>query len=84
MKKLENEITDFLYNDEIVLKDIIRVTFKEVRSSDYNIYINCYLNVIAFDDFLKEKERINYAIMDILQKNHIEMAYNTQTIEIKK
>ena len=84
MKSLEEQIVDFLYKDEIVYKDIIRVSFKEIRSSDYNIYINCYLNVVDLDDFLKEKERLNYAIMDILQKNNIELAYNTQTIEIKK
>ena len=84
MKKLEEQILNFLNNDEIVIKDTANVSFREVRSSDYNIYVYCYLKVADYADFLKEKERLNYTIMEILQKDGIEMAYNTQTIEIKK
>lgn len=84
MKKLEDQILEFLNNDEMVIKDTANVSFREVRSSDYNIYVYCYLKVAAYGDFLKEKERLNYTIMEILQKDGIEMAYNTQTIEIKK
>ena len=80
MKKLEEQILNFLNNDEIVIKDTANVSFREVRSSDYNIYVYCYLKVADYADFLKEKERLNYTIMEILQKDGIEMAYKNQTI----
>ena len=83
MMNLEKQILDFLNNDEMVVKDTAHVAFREVRSSDYNVFIYCYIKVTQYADFLREKGRINYIIMDILRKNNIEMAYNTQTIEIK-
>lgn len=84
MMDLERQILEFLENDSMVVEGRKSVSFKEVRASDYNIFIYCYLKVSSLNDFYREKERINYIIMDILQKNNIEMAYNTQTIELKK
>lgn len=84
MKSLERKILDYLNSDPIVIKDSANACFKEVRQSDYQIYVYCYLNLVNFVEFLKEKERINYAIMKILQNNNIEMAYDTKTIEIMK
>ena len=77
-------IAGVLNQDEKVIEGSANVVFKEVRSSDYNIFIYCYINIVDYAVFLAEKERINYTIMDILQKNNIDMAYDTQTIEIKK
>ena len=83
MMNVEEQIMDLLNHNEYVLSDSANVSFREVRSSDYSIFIYCYLNVVSYVDFLREKEKLNYEIVNILHRNGIELAYNTQTIEIK-
>ena len=83
MMNLEEQILDLLNHNEKVIAESANVFFKEVRSSDYSVFVYCYLNVVNFVQFLKEKEKINYEIMNVLHKNGIELAYNTQTVEIK-
>jgi hypothetical protein len=46
--------------------------------------VYCYLNVVEYRDFLSEKEKLNYGIMNIVHQSDIELAYDTKTIEIKK
>ena len=84
MQALEAQILSFLNNCESIIPDSANVFFKEIRSNDFCLTIYCYLNIIDYGEFMKEKERINYAIMKIIKENHIELAYDTQTIEIKR
>lgn len=83
MKILEEQILDYLNNNAVVIDETANVSFSEIGSSDYNINIYCYLNVIDYKLFLKEKENINYGIMNIVHQNNVELAYETKTIEIK-
>ena len=43
-----------------------------------------YINETNYGKFLEIKEQINYSIMTILQNQGVELAYNTQTIYVKK
>lgn len=83
MKKLEINIFDYLANEEIVVEDSQNVFFKEIGSSEYKLFIYCYLKVVEYEHYLAAKEKLNYEIMKIVNKNNIELAYETKTIEIK-
>ncbi len=83
METLKQEILEYLDNRRTVLPDSANVFFTEIKSSEFNISIYCYLNTIEYTEFLEEKEIINYKIMEIVRKNNIELAYDTKTIEIK-
>ncbi len=82
--KLERKIERYLKTNEHVIEGSSNVCFKDLRSSDYNIFIYCYLNIVDYTEFLKQKEIINYDIMNIIHECNIELAYDTKTIELKK
>ena len=49
-----------------------------------DVFIIAYINETNYGKFLEIKEQINYAIMTILQNQGVELAYNTQTVYVKK
>ena len=82
--ELKTQILECLNNDENVIKDSANVFFSEIGTNEYKISIFCYVNTAEYIEFLNIKERLNYNIMDIVNKNHIELAYETQTVHISR
>ena len=83
IENLKNEIINVLQQNEKVIKEKIMVYFNEVGTSSYNMFICCYFNTSDYTEYLKLKEQINKNIIDVVNKNNIELAYDTKTIEIK-
>ena len=84
LNELAKQINQLLIKDENVLNETITVRFTEIVSSGLNLQIVVYINIKNYKEFLVEKEKINYNIMKIVKDNNIELAYDTQTIEIKQ
>lgn len=85
--KVENtksRIQQMLENKETVIKDTISVKFQDISDNGIDIVVIAYINEINYSKYLDIKEQINYEIMAILQDEGVELAYNTQTIYVKK
>ncbi len=65
-------------------KESIRVFFSTISANGIDISIGFYTDLIELVDFLKFKEEINYTLLEILEKAHIELAYPSQSIYLKK
>ena len=49
-----------------------------------DLVVIAYINKTNYAEYLDIKEQINYEIMEILAKENVEMAYNTQTMYLRK
>lgn len=67
-----------------VLKENIRVFFDTISASGIDISISFYTDIIDLEDFMKFKEEINYALLKMINEAHIELAYPSQSIYLKK
>ena len=86
-QKLEffkNQIIELLKQNENIIQDTINIHFNEITTNGLNIMILFYFNVSDYIQFLDLKEQVNKNIMDLVNKNRIELAYDTKTIEIKR
>lgn len=68
---------------EHVLNENIRVFFHNISNNGINVKITFYTDIINYTDFLKFKEEMNFSILDLVQKNGIELAYDSKTVYLK-
>lgn len=67
-----------------VLKENIRVFFDTISANGIDLSVSFYTDIIDFEEFLKFKEEINYTLLEIVEQKHIELAYPSQSIYLKK
>lgn len=84
VEKVRTEIENMLLNQEEILSDTISVKFQNILDSGIQIVVIAYTNIVSYAIYLELKEKLNYNIMQILEDNKVELAYNTQTIYVKK
>lgn len=84
VENVKNQIQQMLENREDIIKDSVTVKFENISANGMELLIIGYINETNYGKFLDIKEQINYAIMLILQNQGVELAYNTQTVYVKK
>lgn len=84
LKILEERIKNLLMSNEIIIQDTVSVSFQTIADNGNEIIVVAYINEVNYNKFLEIKEEINYRILEILNEEKIELAYNTQTIYVKK
>ena len=83
-KKIKQDIEIMLAQAEKIIKDSISVKFQNITDNGIEIVAIAYVDIIDYGKFLDKQQKINYNIMRILENDSIELAYNTQTIYLKK
>lgn len=78
-----NDVENLL-NEYDILKDSIVVKFSDIDDNGYKILISFKTPLKKYADYMNLKETINYKIMQLLEKNKIDLAYPSQTIYVKK
>lgn len=84
VKELADKIVLVLENNPNIIKDSINVYIDKITNDAINIYVSVYTDVIPYSDYLQVREGINCSIMDLLDKEKVELAYPTQSIVVKK
>lgn len=84
IEEVKNQIETLLIQNERVIKDSISVKFQDISTNGMDVVVIAYINETNYGKYLEIKEKINYSIMEILQNSGVELAYNTQTIYVKK
>jgi MscS family membrane protein len=84
VEKVKQEIKNMLSEQEEIFSDTIMVNFENILDNGIEVVIIAYSNIINYGEFIKLKERLNYQIMQILSSNSVDLAYNTQTVYVKK
>ena len=84
VEEVKNQIQQMLQKRTDIIQDTVIVKFENISANGMDLLIVGYINVTDYSKFLEIKEQINYSIMTILQNQGVELAYNTQTVYVKK
>ena len=81
---LKEKLLSLLNSNDNVVKENIRLYFTTISDNGYDFNISFYTDIIDFNKFLQFKENMNFEIMNLLQEEKIELAYDSKTIYLKK
>lgn len=81
---LLEKIKLLLTNNNHVLQNNIKTYFKTVSTNGIDIVIDFYTDIVDYLNYLQFKQEMNYELLDLIQKENINLAYNSQTLYIKK
>ena len=84
VNKLSENIKLALNTNSHVLKENIRVFFDTISANGIDLSISFYTDIVDYEAFLKFKEEINYALLQMVNEEGIELAYPSQSIYLKK
>ena len=84
IKKIVNEIKLLLQNNPKVIKETVEVTLDAISTCSSNIKIFLYVRESEYSKFLKEKQEILCSLLQLVEKENIELAYPTQTLYVKR
>ena len=84
IKKLISQIKLVLKEHPKVKKDTVQVFFSDICSYGNDIKIFLYVNETTYIAFAKVKEELYYELLKILEKENVELAFPTQTIQVKE
>jgi len=87
LEKVEQTISKIklmLQSHPNVIKDSEQVHLEKIAEDGIGITVYFYTDIIAYTDYLDFKEQINLAVLDILEKENVALAYNTKTVYIKQ
>lgn len=84
VEKVRQEIENMLLNEEEIMQETVSVKFQNILDSGIQLVVIGYTQIVSYALYLELKEKLNYNIMQILEANKVELAYNTQTIYVKK
>ena len=81
---IQDRIKEMLKQHDDVIDETIIVRFDNITDNGINILVCSYTNSVDYASFLKEKEKVNFNIMQILKQEKVELAYDTKTVFVKK
>ncbi|WP_239421889.1 mechanosensitive ion channel family protein [Bacillus sp. CGMCC 1.16541] len=84
LEKVVKEIKEMLIEHPEIHNEVIFVNFDRFSDSSLDLYLYFFTNTTMFGDYLTVKEDVNFRIMEILEKEHVEIAFPTRTLVIQK
>jgi MscS family membrane protein len=84
IKSIIKEIENFINNHSSVIKDETRIHLFEFDNSSLNIQILYFVDTLEYDIYLNVRQEINYAIIEIVERNGSEFAYPSTSVYMKK
>lgn len=67
-----------------IIQENLRVIFDTISDNGIDLDISFFTPITDFEEFSKLKSEINYTILDIIKKSHVELAYPSQSLYLKK
>ncbi len=83
IKKITREIKMVLSNKEYIDENSVYVVFNKISSYSSDIKIFLYVKETDYFKYLKYQEDIYCSLLNILEKENIELAYPTETVHVR-
>ncbi len=83
IKNVVEKIKLILKNNPNVLPETVQVSLDEISSYSSDIKIFLYVNETEYIKFLNVKEKIYCDILELVERENIDLAYPTQTVYVK-
>ena len=81
---LKEKLLNLLNSHDNVVKENIRVYFSNISDNGYDFNIGFYTDIMDFNQYLQFQENMNLEIMNLIQQEKIELAYDSKTIYLKQ
>lgn len=78
-----SKITTVLNTNEIVLEDTTEVHLDRIGDDCNFIFVRTYVTTTDYSQYLKAKDKIFCDILDVLERENIDLVYPTQTVYSK-
>lgn len=72
-----------LHNDEIDPETVI-VTFSNIGESSLDLMLYFFTKTTQWQEYLKVRETIYYGVLRIIEEEHAEIAFPTQTVQVER
>lgn len=83
IKNVVEKIKLILRNNPDVLPDTVQVSLDQISSYSSDVKIFLYVNETDYIKFLNSKEKIYCDILELVERENIDLAYPTQTVYVK-
>ncbi|MEQ6378293.1 mechanosensitive ion channel family protein [Bacillaceae bacterium S4-13-56] len=84
LEKVVQQIRELLKGHEDIHPETIFVTFNTYNNSSLDIFLYFFTKTTNWGEFLLVKENINFAIMEILEKEGVSVAFPSRTVYLQK
>lgn len=84
LKDVVEKINFMLKHNENIVHNSSDAILVTIDDSGYKVLIYGLTNATEYAEFLRQEEHINYQIMEIINKEHVELAYPSSTVYLKK
>ena len=84
IKKVVKEIKLMLQNDPKIIRETVEVTLNDISTNSCSIKIFLYVREAEYAKFLHAKQDILCNLLNLFEKENIELAYPTQTLFVKE
>lgn len=84
IKSIVKKIKVVLENNSEVIKDTVQVSFNEISNCSSDIKIFLFVKRTDYAEFLKVKQDILCDLLEVIERENVELAYPTQTVYLKK
>ena len=83
IKNVVEKIKLILKNNPNVLSDTVQVSLDQISSYSSDVKIFLYINEKDYIKFLTVKEKVYCDILELVERENIDLAYPTQTVYVK-
>lgn len=83
VQTISKRICDYLNSVEEIVDGSASVFFEVMNSSSLDLRVDCVVNDASLAVFLKVREQVNYAVMDIVNEEGAGFAFPSQSIYIE-
>lgn len=84
LKIVVQKIEDLLRNHPEIHQETIHVRFDQFMENGFGVFLYFFTKTTIWADFLKVKEEINFAILDILEQENVKMAIPSRILYFDK
>lgn len=84
IKKCQDDIKQYLIDDENILPAPVRVNFSKLDDSALNINVTCYTIKTDTNEYLSVFNDVNFKIKEIIENNGAEFAFPSRSVYIEK
>lgn len=84
IKACTEKIRQMLINDENIDNETVIVTFDNLGQSSMDLMLQFFTVTTDWKKYLEAKEKVLFAIIDILESENVEIAFPTRTLHIEK
>ena len=84
IESLCSELTELFRNDPDVLEDTVQIVVAGFGASSIDIDVRLYVSSLGLADFRAMKNRLNLAIMDLMQRQGCEFAFPSTSVYLEK